>query len=172
MKATRRAHGWAVAAFKSGLEEDNANLLRSLGIDPRYEEFSLEYQVPATTCRYTPDFRLPNGVVIETKGYFDAEDRKRHLLVRKSHPGLDIRFVFTKASQFCQTADRKAYSQWLQSTHKRKTGNIDLFNEWRATKKTPRAVVTYSEWCLKNSFQYAEKLIPLGWLAETSKETH
>ncbi len=33
-----------------------------------YEGYTLRYTVPAKVGRYTPDFLLPNGIVIETKG--------------------------------------------------------------------------------------------------------
>ena len=46
---------------------------------------------------YTPDFELPNGIIIESKGRFVAADRKKHLLVQKQHPELDIRFVFSNS---------------------------------------------------------------------------
>ena len=32
---------------------------------------------------YTPDFVLPNGVIIETKGRFVAADRRKHLEIKK-----------------------------------------------------------------------------------------
>lgn len=124
----------------------------------------MEYQVPATTSKYTPDFILPNGIVVETKGYFDADDRKKHLLVRTSRPDLDIRFVFTNPQQFCQSADRKAYKIWLSAKHGRKIGNATLFTEWRTTCKTKRALVTYGEWCDHHGFRYAKDVIPLEWL--------
>ena len=40
---------------------------------------------------YTPDFELDNGIIIETKGIFDSEDRRKHLEIQKQHPELDIR---------------------------------------------------------------------------------
>ena len=44
---------------------------------------------------YIPDFVLDNGIIIETKGLFTSEDRRKHIEVQKQHPELDIRFVFT-----------------------------------------------------------------------------
>ena len=51
----------------------------------------LGYIRPATQHRYTPDFRLPNRVLVETKGRFSAEDRLKHLLLRVQHPGMAFR---------------------------------------------------------------------------------
>ena len=79
-----------VGTYRSGLEEKNSELLKSFSIEPHYEEQYLEYVVPQSTHKYTPDFVLPNGIIIETKGVWDAEDRKKHLLIREQHPELDI----------------------------------------------------------------------------------
>ena len=60
--------------YRSGLEEKNSDFLKSFSIEPHYEEQYLEYVVPQSTHKYTPDFVLPNGIIIETKGVWDAED--------------------------------------------------------------------------------------------------
>lgn len=77
--------------YRSGLEELNSKLLMSFSIEPKYEQYYLEYVVPESKHKYTPDFVLPNGIIIETKGVWDAEDRKKHLLIKEQHPNLDIR---------------------------------------------------------------------------------
>lgn len=99
-----------------------------------YEELKLEYEKPPSKHKYTPDFELPNGIVVETKGRFTAEDRAKHLLVKRQHPGRDIRFVFSNSRA-------------------------------RLYKGSP---TTYAAWCEKNGFRFADKLIPAGWLKETS----
>lgn len=121
--------------YRSGLEELNSELLKSLFIDPKYEQFYLEYLVPETKHKYTPDFVLPNGIVIETKGVWDAEDRKKHLLIRQQHPELDIRFVFSRSrtpiykgskttyASFCEAngflyTDKKIPVEWLNEAPK------------------------------------------------------
>ena len=47
------------------------------------------------TSKYKPDFVLPNGIIIETKGQFLSSDRTKHKLIAKQNPLLDIRFVFS-----------------------------------------------------------------------------
>jgi hypothetical protein len=47
---------------------------------------------------YLPDFILPNGIIIEAKGYLDAGSCRKMLAVKASNPALDIRFVFQNAN--------------------------------------------------------------------------
>jgi len=72
--------------------------------------------VPLTyvlTSVYTPDFVLPNGVIVETKGLFDSDDRRKMLAVKAQHPGLDIRLCFQKADVKLSRAHRSiTYAQW------------------------------------------------------------
>lgn len=44
-----------------------------------------------------PDFVLTNNIIIETKGLFTSPDRRKHVWIKKQHPELDIRFVFTNS---------------------------------------------------------------------------
>lgn len=126
--------------YRSGLEETTASELKSQGIDPHYEEYYLEYSVPATVHKYTPDFVLPNGVIIETKGIWDVDDRKKHLLIKEQYPELDIRFVFNRSktplykgskstyATFCDKnqikyADKTIPEEWLRESMKINVNN-------------------------------------------------
>lgn len=80
--------------YRSKLEQKVAQSLESDGFDFEYEPVEIKYTIPARIARYTPDFRLPNGILVEVKGFWDATDRKKQSLVRAAHPELDIRFVF------------------------------------------------------------------------------
>ena len=82
--------------YRSGLEDRISEQLKSLKVPFKYEEFKIKYEVNEVRT-YTPDFELPNGIIIESKGRFVAADRKKHLLVQKQHPELDIRFVFSNS---------------------------------------------------------------------------
>lgn len=98
--------------YRSGLEEKNSELLKAFSIEPHYEEQYLEYVVPQSTHKYTPDFVLPNGIIIETKGVWDAEDRKKHLLIREQHPELDIRFVFSRSKTYIYKGSSTTYASF------------------------------------------------------------
>lgn len=123
------------STYRSGLEEATHNLLKSFGIDSTYEGYYLTYTVPESLHKYTPDFVLPNGIIVETKGIWDVEDRKKHLLIREQHPELDIRFVFNRSKtplykgskttygSFCEKygipyADKKIPEEWLKEPPK------------------------------------------------------
>ena len=66
------------------------------------------------TRRYTPDFILPNGIIIETKGRFVAADRKKHLLIQQQHSELDIRFVFSNSRAKLSKGAKSTYGEWCE----------------------------------------------------------
>ena len=100
------------AGYRSGLEEKVGKQLEDSGVEVRYEAFKVPYTVPATKHRYTPDYELPNGIVIETKGRFMAADRKKHVLIKKQHPDLDIRFVFSNPYAKLRKGSPTTYADW------------------------------------------------------------
>ena len=100
--------------FKSGLEENISNQIASKGIEVKYESEKVAYIVPASQHTYNPDFRLPNGIIIETKGRFVAADRKKHQLVKEQHPNLDIRFVFSNSKNKISKNSKTTYGMWCE----------------------------------------------------------
>jgi hypothetical protein len=122
--------------FRSGLEDTTALQIKSKGAKLLYETSKIKYTIPESDHVYTPDFILPNGIIVETKGRFMIDDRKKHLLIRAQHPDKDIRFVFTRS----------------------------------ATKLYKGARTTYSDWCIKYNFKFADKKIPDSWFNEQQKE--
>jgi hypothetical protein len=98
--------------FRSGLELDLDESLKQVGIDGEYEKNKIKYTVPASEHTYTPDFRLPNGIYVETKGRFVAEDRKKHLLIKSQYPNLDIRFVFQNSKNKIRKGSKTTYADW------------------------------------------------------------
>ena len=58
------------------------------------------------------DFTLPNGILVETKGRWVAEDRKKHLLIKKQHPELDIRIVFMSGKTKIRKGSKTTYGDW------------------------------------------------------------
>ena len=97
--------------YRSGLESKVSEQLSKAGVDFEYETFKIEYEVNETR-KYTPDFRLPNGIIIETKGRFIAADRKKHLLIQQQHPELDIRFVFSNSKAKLNKGAKSSYADW------------------------------------------------------------
>ena len=110
-KFTKRQNA-VINGYRSGLEEDINTLLAEKEIDGEYEQHKIKYIIPATDHTYTPDFRLPNGIFVETKGRFVVEDRKKHILIKQQHPGLDIRFVFQNSKNKIRKGSKTTYADW------------------------------------------------------------
>lgn len=85
--------------------------------------------VPEREARYTPDFVLPNGIIIETKGLFTTEDRQKMRLIRRQYPSLDIRFVFSNARSRIAKKSPTTYSKWAE-TYGFKWAHRVLPQEW------------------------------------------
>ena len=98
--------------FRSGLEETVSKALKEAGVPFTYEKKKIRYIKPASEHQYTADFELDNGIIIETKGRFMIQDRKKHLLIKRQHPHLDIRFVFSNSNQKLNKGSRTTYAQW------------------------------------------------------------
>jgi hypothetical protein len=122
----------AVAAkygFRSGLEMDISESLKNQGIDGEYEQHIITYTKPATNHKYHPDFRLPNGIYVETKGRFLTDDRKKHLLIKEQHPELDIRFLFQNSKTKISKASKTTYADWCDK-HGFKFADKIIPEEW------------------------------------------
>lgn len=100
------------ATFRSGLEKQNAALLKKEGQPVLYEKYAVPYTRPESQHTYTPDFLLSNWIIVETKGIFDATDRKKHELIQKQHPNLDIRFVFSNSKSKLYKGSPTTYAAW------------------------------------------------------------
>jgi hypothetical protein len=72
----------------------------------------IKYIKPASEHQYTPDIVLDNGIIIETKGRFLIADRKKHMLIKRQQPHLDIRFVFSNSNQKLNKGSYTTYAQW------------------------------------------------------------
>ena len=102
----------AIYGFRSGLEMQIDESLKQQGIDGEYEKHIIKYVKPETTHKYHPDFKLPNGIFVETKGRFLTADRKKHLLIKAQHPELDIRFLFQNSKARISKASKTTYADW------------------------------------------------------------
>jgi len=111
-KAFTKKQVAAKYGFRSGLEMQIDEALKSQGIDGEYEQHVINYIKPETKHKYHPDFKLPNGIFVETKGRFLAEDRKKHLLIKQQHPDLDIRFLFQNSKTKISKSSKSTYADW------------------------------------------------------------
>lgn len=100
------------AGFRSGLEQDNAAWLKKNNVGFEYEKLKIKWVSAPHT--YTPDFVLDNGIIIEAKGRFVGSERAKHLAVKKQHPELDIRFVFSNSGTRLSKGSKTTYGSWCQ----------------------------------------------------------
>ena len=77
-----------------------------------YEVEQLNYTIEG---KYTPDFlvTLENGhkIYVEVKGYLDDVTKRKMLAVRRTHPDLDIRFLFEKNNKI-RRGSKMTYIDW------------------------------------------------------------
>lgn len=106
--------GPRVGVYRSGLEDKNAAHMEKLGVDFDFELFHIKYIVPAREAKYTPDFVLRNGIIVETKGLWETEDRQKHLLIREQYPDLDIRLVFSSSKSKLYKGSPTSYGDWCE----------------------------------------------------------
>jgi len=100
-----------MATYRSRLEERLARWFELNGHEFQYETLKLAYTLSAI---YTPDFILPNAVILEAKGYFKPEDRRKMLAVKKQHPDLDIRLVFQQPGNTLTKTSKTTYAKWAE----------------------------------------------------------
>jgi len=106
MKKTSRK-----SIYRSGLEEKVADELTQLGVDFHYEPPGwVQYRKPPS--KYKPDFVLPNGIIVETKGQFLSSDRSKHKLIKEQNPDLVIRFVFSNSKTKIGSKSKTTYGMW------------------------------------------------------------
>ena len=99
--------------YRSGLEIKVKDYLKEHKIKFKYEAIKIEWE-DLMYRTYTPDFVLPNGLIIEVKGLFTASDRRKHLAIKKQHPNLDIRFVFESSKRKLSKGAKSTYATWCE----------------------------------------------------------
>ena len=105
----RHAH----RTYRSGLEQEAAEFLKTRQKKVEYEKLKIEWE-DLKYRTYTPDFELDNGIIIETKGIFSPADRRKHLEIQRQHPKLDIRFVFSNANARLYKGAKSRYCDWCE----------------------------------------------------------
>ena len=113
--------------FRSKLEESVASLLEGLGVSYEYENEKLSYTIEHN---YTPDFKLPNYIYLEAKGYWAPEDRRKILNVKKSNPQIDLRMVFQAPYNTISKKSKTTYAKWCEKHDIPWTSYHDIPIEW------------------------------------------
>jgi len=60
---------------------------------------------------YTPDFLLPNGLFVESKGKFTSKDRKIAMAMLKQWPKVKYRMLFMRDNKLSKNSNTR-YSDW------------------------------------------------------------
>ena len=124
----RRKHN--SRTYRSGLEKVVAAFLKDRQKKVEYEKLKIEWK-DLRYRTYTPDWELDNGIIVETKGLFSAEDRRKHLEIQKQHPHLYIRFVFSNSRAKLYKGAKSRYQDWCDK-HGFKWANKEIPEEWLA----------------------------------------
>ena len=95
--------------YRSKLEEKVAALFDELGVIYEYESTKIPYVIQHN---YTPDFLLINGIYLETKGYWDSDDRRKIKAVKNLHPEIDLRMVFQNPYNTISKKSKTTYAQY------------------------------------------------------------
>lgn len=124
MKLRRRV------TYRSGLEDKVHEQLTKKKVSFEYEPFDkkIVYTIPESVHKYTPDFILTTAtgktIYVETKGIWDSDDRKKHLLIRQQHPEIDLRFVFTRSKARIRKGSKTTYADICQGNGRGSFKNV------------------------------------------------
>ena len=122
-RAKDRALWRSTRNWNSKFEEKIGQQLDDNDVEFEYERDTIVFISPAQTRKYTPDFFLPNGIIVETKGKWTIQDRKKMVLVIEQNPKLDIRMLFQYDNKLNKNAKQR-YSDWCA-----KRGIVCAFKE-------------------------------------------
>lgn len=100
---------WREKGVRSKLEDRLCKVLVANGIEHEYEPEKWEYEIPARTATYTPDL-LVEGVYYEIKGHFDADDRRKMLLLASQ--GYQFIMVFHRPENKISKNSKTTYADW------------------------------------------------------------
>ena len=98
--------------FKSGLEVKAWKILKKHIPRVKYEPDAIPYKQPAKERKYTPDFKVANGVYIEAKGKLDLATRQKMVWFRNMHPRITIIFLFMNPDNKITKRSKTTYGMW------------------------------------------------------------
>jgi len=116
--------------YRSHFEDEVISKLKKKankeGITWEYESIKIDFNIPST---YLPDIIFPNGMIVEIKGLFTAQDRRKHLLIKEQHPEYDIRFVFQNPNNKIHRRSQTTYADWCEK-HGFKWAKKEIPQHW------------------------------------------
>lgn len=125
-----------IKGYRSGLEDQVKKQLSECQKKYEYESEKISYIQPEKRRSYTPDFILNKKeggkMYIETKGRWVLDDRKKHELIKKQYPDIDIRFVFSNPNARINKKSNTTYADICDKfgwKYSKKTIPIEWLNE-------------------------------------------
>ena len=89
-----------------------ARCAAALGPDFQYEPIKLPYVIQSN---YIPDFvDAEKKRIVESKGLFDAADRRKLLAVKAAHPDWTIEIWFTNPNKTISKQSKTTYADWCK----------------------------------------------------------
>lgn len=100
--------------YRSKFELEIAKWLEKEGISFKYEPCKLDYIVPESKHKYTPDWQVngDSSLVWESKGRLTAADRRKLIHVRASNPDVHILIVLQNADVKIRKGSKTSYGDW------------------------------------------------------------
>jgi hypothetical protein len=104
--------------FRSQFEELHFKNSLLLGYKPKYEaeDEIIPYTIPQSEHKYLPDFvytKKDGGkMIVETKGVWKLEDRKKWLFLIRQYPHLDLRIIFERPDNKIKKGSKTSYGDW------------------------------------------------------------
>lgn len=110
-KSSARKPRTSVYKFKSKFEKSFHELLKSKHLDFPYEADVLGYTL---SLSYKPDWKVRDGLYLETKGKFDYIERRKLLAILRSNPGKEVRMVFQRNNKISKKS-KLTYGDWCDT---------------------------------------------------------
>lgn len=121
--------------YKSKLERDFAEHIKNRKLVAHYEVDTFKYERPS---HYTPDWKIREGLYLETKGEFAPAQRANMVAFKAQHPGIEIVMVFADADNLLHKKAKMTYAQWadkngiryhdLKAVYNKKKKGYDIRN--------------------------------------------
>jgi hypothetical protein len=105
-------YGRPEKGFRSKFEASLADWFEKNNILYEYEPCKIKYTVPAVVRSYTPDWRIGDTILVESKGMFKYEDMRKMILLQEQHPDTPILLIFQNSKTKIRKGSPTSYGDW------------------------------------------------------------
>jgi len=102
--------------YRSWFEVDIAIDALKRGVKFDYEKEHLVWLEPEKLRKYKPDYFIERDdrtlLIVEAKGRWTADDRKKMCCVTEQNPDLDIRILFERDNTLSKNPKSMRYTEW------------------------------------------------------------